>query len=158
MNVTDITAETVAKAVGGTLDRDGSVLCRCPIHEASGTHNPSLILSITETQNEFCFTADRETVTPRISAPFAIISSNAACRDRMLVAVARTMKFATTISIPTAAMPGRKPDTSRKPERNDSAARYSTAPPASGQAADPRECRCSSISDLLISDGVSGVV
>src|SRR6516164_7605087 len=49
MDVRDITAENVAKAVGGTIERDGSILCFCPVHEASGTHNPSLILSITNT-------------------------------------------------------------------------------------------------------------
>jgi DNA polymerase I-like protein with 3'-5' exonuclease and polymerase domains/predicted P-loop ATPase len=48
MDVRDITAENVAKAVGGTVERDGSILCCCPIHEASGTHNPSLVLSITD--------------------------------------------------------------------------------------------------------------
>ena len=46
MDARDITAENVAKVVGGTVERDGSVLCCCPIHEASGTHNPSLLLSI----------------------------------------------------------------------------------------------------------------
>ena len=50
MDVKDITAENVAKAVGGTVERDGSILCRCPIHEASGTHNPSLVLTITDTR------------------------------------------------------------------------------------------------------------
>src|SRR6516165_5241362 len=50
MDVRDITAENVAKAVGGTVERDGSILCCCPVHEASGTHNPSLVLSITNTQ------------------------------------------------------------------------------------------------------------
>ena len=50
MDVRDITAENVAKAVGGTVERDGSILCCCPVHEASGTHNPSLLLSITEAQ------------------------------------------------------------------------------------------------------------
>jgi DNA polymerase I-like protein with 3'-5' exonuclease and polymerase domains len=50
MNATDITAENVAKAVSGTVERDGSVLCCCPIHEASGKHNPSLVLTITNTQ------------------------------------------------------------------------------------------------------------
>src|SRR5262249_8881994 len=34
-------------AVGGTVERDGSTLCYCPIHEASGKHSPSLLLSIT---------------------------------------------------------------------------------------------------------------
>ena len=48
MDIRDITAENVAKAVGGTVERDGSILCRCPVHEASGTHNPSLLLSITD--------------------------------------------------------------------------------------------------------------
>src|SRR5262245_20117654 len=48
MDVRDITAENVAKAVGGTIERDGSILCYCPVHEASGTHNPSLLLSITD--------------------------------------------------------------------------------------------------------------
>src|SRR6516165_1147851 len=38
------------KAVGGTVERNGSILCRCPVHEASGIHNPSLVLSITEAQ------------------------------------------------------------------------------------------------------------
>ena len=47
MDVRDITAENVAKAVGGTVEREGNVLCCCPIHEASGTHNSSLLLSIT---------------------------------------------------------------------------------------------------------------
>jgi hypothetical protein len=51
MNATDITAENVAKAVSGTVERDGSVLCCCPIHEASGKHNPSLVLTITNTQH-----------------------------------------------------------------------------------------------------------
>jgi hypothetical protein len=50
MNVADITSENVAKAVGGTIERDGSIVCRCPIHEASGTHNPSLVLTITGTK------------------------------------------------------------------------------------------------------------
>jgi hypothetical protein len=50
MNITDITAENVAKAVGGKVGRDGSILCCCPIHEASGAHNPSLVLSITNAQ------------------------------------------------------------------------------------------------------------
>ena len=48
MDVRDITAENVAKAVSGTVERDGSILCRCPVHETSGTHNPSLLLSITD--------------------------------------------------------------------------------------------------------------
>ena len=48
MDIRDITAENVAKAVGGTVERDGSILCRCPVHETSGTHNPSLLLSITD--------------------------------------------------------------------------------------------------------------
>jgi hypothetical protein len=46
MDVRDITPENVAKAVGGTVERDGSILCYCPIHEANGKHNPSLVLSI----------------------------------------------------------------------------------------------------------------
>jgi hypothetical protein len=50
MNITDITAENVAKVVGGKVERDGIILCCCPIHEANGTHNPSLVLSITKTQ------------------------------------------------------------------------------------------------------------
>ena len=48
MDIRDITAENVAKAVSGTVERDGSILCRCPVHETSGTHNPSLLLSITD--------------------------------------------------------------------------------------------------------------
>ena len=50
MDVKDITPENVAKAVGGTVERDGSILCCCPVHEASGTHNPSLVLTITDTR------------------------------------------------------------------------------------------------------------
>ena len=50
MNIADITPENIAKAVGGKIERDGSILCCCPIHEASGTHNPSLVLSITNAQ------------------------------------------------------------------------------------------------------------
>ena len=48
MDIRDITAENVAKAVSGTVERDGSILCCCPVHETSGTHNPSLLLSITD--------------------------------------------------------------------------------------------------------------
>jgi DNA polymerase I-like protein with 3'-5' exonuclease and polymerase domains/predicted P-loop ATPase len=48
MDARDITAENVAKVVGGTVERDGSILCYCPIHEANGKHNPSLSLSITD--------------------------------------------------------------------------------------------------------------
>jgi DNA polymerase I-like protein with 3'-5' exonuclease and polymerase domains/predicted P-loop ATPase len=47
MDIADITIESVAKAVGGTIERKGEILCCCPIHEASGTHNPSLVLTIT---------------------------------------------------------------------------------------------------------------
>jgi DNA polymerase I-like protein with 3'-5' exonuclease and polymerase domains len=43
----DITIANVATAIGGRIERDGSILCCCPIHEASGTHNPSLLLTIT---------------------------------------------------------------------------------------------------------------
>jgi hypothetical protein len=48
VDVKDITAENVAKAVGGTVERDGCILCCCPVHEGSGSHNPSLLLSITD--------------------------------------------------------------------------------------------------------------
>jgi predicted P-loop ATPase len=48
MDVKDITPENVAKAVGGKVERNSSILCCCPIHEAAGTHNPSLVLTITE--------------------------------------------------------------------------------------------------------------
>jgi DNA polymerase I-like protein with 3'-5' exonuclease and polymerase domains/predicted P-loop ATPase len=51
MDVAGITAENVAKAVGGTIERDGSVLCFCPVHETSGTHTPSLVLSITKARH-----------------------------------------------------------------------------------------------------------
>src|SRR5262245_37727852 len=47
MDVSDINAANIDKAVGGTVERDGSILCYCPIHEASGKHSPSLLLSIT---------------------------------------------------------------------------------------------------------------
>ena len=50
MDVANITAENIAKAVGGTVERGNNVLCRCPIHEASGTHSPSLLLTITKTR------------------------------------------------------------------------------------------------------------
>jgi len=48
MDIADITIENVARVVSGTIERGGSILCYCPIHEASGTHNPSLVLSITD--------------------------------------------------------------------------------------------------------------
>jgi predicted P-loop ATPase len=48
MNAADITPENVAKAVGGTVERGGSVVCCCPIHEATGAHNPSLVLTIAD--------------------------------------------------------------------------------------------------------------
>src|SRR5262249_60435780 len=47
VDVRDITAENVAKAVGGTVERDGSILCCCPVHEGTGSHNPALLLSST---------------------------------------------------------------------------------------------------------------
>ena len=50
MDIKDLTPDNVARAVGGTVERDGSILCCCPIHEASGTHNPSLLLTITNTR------------------------------------------------------------------------------------------------------------
>lgn len=50
MDVKDITPENIAKVVGGTVERDGSILCCCPIHEASGRHTPSLVLTITNTR------------------------------------------------------------------------------------------------------------
>ena len=49
MDVKDISPESIAKAVNGTVERDGSILCHCPIHEASGRHTPSLVLTITDT-------------------------------------------------------------------------------------------------------------
>jgi hypothetical protein len=48
IDISDITAVNVAKAVNGAVESDGSILCCCPIHEASGTHNPSLVLLITD--------------------------------------------------------------------------------------------------------------
>jgi DNA polymerase I-like protein with 3'-5' exonuclease and polymerase domains len=48
MDITDITAANVAKAVGGTVERKGSVVCNCPVHEATGAHSPSLVLTITD--------------------------------------------------------------------------------------------------------------
>jgi DNA polymerase I-like protein with 3'-5' exonuclease and polymerase domains/predicted P-loop ATPase len=45
-----ITPENVAKAVDGFVDRDGSILCLCPIHETGPGHTPSLALSITDTR------------------------------------------------------------------------------------------------------------
>ena len=44
----DITADNIAKAVNGKIERGGSVVCCCPIHEATGTHTPSLVLTITD--------------------------------------------------------------------------------------------------------------
>ena len=123
MDVADITAENVAKAVGGTVERDGSILCCCPIHEASGTHNPSLLLSITDDAPH------------PVSLPVAELRRQAfpghprpsgqkwACRDRMSAATARTKRSATTTNISTGAMPGRKPGTSRSRGRSASAAR-----------------------------------
>ena len=50
MDVSDISAENIAKAVGGAVERGGNILCCCPIHEATGAHNPSLVLTITKTK------------------------------------------------------------------------------------------------------------
>jgi predicted P-loop ATPase len=44
----EITPENVAKVVDGHVDRDGSVICFCPIHETGPGHTPSLALSITD--------------------------------------------------------------------------------------------------------------
>jgi hypothetical protein len=44
----DITADNIAKAVNGKVERGSSVVCCCPIHEATGTHTPSLVLTITD--------------------------------------------------------------------------------------------------------------
>jgi DNA polymerase I-like protein with 3'-5' exonuclease and polymerase domains/predicted P-loop ATPase len=49
MDIADITPENVAKAVGGTLERNRrNIICRCPVHETNGSHNPSLVLTITD--------------------------------------------------------------------------------------------------------------
>ena len=45
-----ITPENVAKAVSGFVDREGSIICLCPIHEIGPGHTPSLALSITDTR------------------------------------------------------------------------------------------------------------
>jgi hypothetical protein len=50
MDSKDITLENVAKAVSGTIER-GSVVTRCPIHETSGSHNPSLVISVTNNRH-----------------------------------------------------------------------------------------------------------
>ena len=50
MDVKDISPENIARAVNGTVERDGSIFCCCPIHEASGQHTPSLVLTITNTR------------------------------------------------------------------------------------------------------------
>jgi DNA polymerase I-like protein with 3'-5' exonuclease and polymerase domains/predicted P-loop ATPase len=50
MDVKDISPENIARAVNGTVERDGSILCCCPVHEASGRHTPSLVLTITDTR------------------------------------------------------------------------------------------------------------
>jgi hypothetical protein len=47
VDIKDITPENIAKAVNGTIERGNNIVCCCPIHEASGTHNPSLVLTIT---------------------------------------------------------------------------------------------------------------
>jgi DNA polymerase I-like protein with 3'-5' exonuclease and polymerase domains len=46
MDIADVTAENVAKAVGGTIESKNNIVCCCPIHEASGTHTPSFVLTI----------------------------------------------------------------------------------------------------------------
>ena len=46
----EITPENVAKAVNGFIDRDGSIITLCPIHETGLGHSPSLALSITDTR------------------------------------------------------------------------------------------------------------
>ena len=48
MNISDTTPDNVAKAVGGKVERGGSIVCCCPVHEATGTHTPSLVLTITD--------------------------------------------------------------------------------------------------------------
>src|SRR6516164_1609793 len=44
----DITADNIAKVVNGKVERGGSIVCCCPVHEATGTHTPSLVLTITD--------------------------------------------------------------------------------------------------------------
>src|SRR5262249_56521751 len=48
MDAADITPNNVAKAVNGKVERGGSIVCCCPVHEATGTHTPSLVLTITD--------------------------------------------------------------------------------------------------------------
>jgi predicted P-loop ATPase len=48
MDIKNITAGNVAQAVGGRVERGNTVVCCCPIHEVSGTHNPSLVLTVTD--------------------------------------------------------------------------------------------------------------
>ena len=124
----DITAENVAKAVGGTVERDGSILCCCPVHEASGTHNPSLLLSITDDAPHPVSLPVAELRRQAFSGHPRPSDQSAACRDRMSAATVPTKRSATTINISTAATPGPKPGTSRSQGRSASAARCWTRP------------------------------
>ena len=114
MDVRDITAENVAKAVGGTVERDGSILCRCPVHEASGTHNPSLLLSITDERRILFHCRSQNCDAKHFQAIRDHLVKSAACRDRMSAATVRTRRSATPINTPTGAMPGPRPGTSRR--------------------------------------------
>ena len=48
MEANDLTPEKVAELVGGTVERDGGIVCCCPVHEQGAGHNPSMRLSITD--------------------------------------------------------------------------------------------------------------
>ena len=46
MDIENLTPADIAEAVSGTVDRGGSVLTHCPIHEREGEHNPSLVITL----------------------------------------------------------------------------------------------------------------
>src|SRR4051812_47194574 len=47
MDASDLTPQSLAAAVGGEVQKNGDILCRCPVHEAEGPHEPSLVLTLT---------------------------------------------------------------------------------------------------------------
>ena len=143
----DITADNIAKAVGGKVERGGSIVCCCPIHEATGTHTPSLVLTITDEKRILFHCRSQNCDAKHFRTICSYVVESAACRDRASAATAEYPgRFATPTTIATEAMSGRRSSTSPTAERNASPARFGMNPRANGQPAGRKTRPCSFIS------------
>jgi hypothetical protein len=143
MDVKDISPENIARAVNGTVERDGSILCCCPIHEASGQHTPSLVLTITNTRrilfhcrSQNCDEKHFQEIYDYLvkhGLPHSQVGGNRADKEARY-----TYQYRMDLTH------GPRPGLSPSRGRSDSAARCSTKPRSNGQVADRKGCRCCS--------------